>query len=192
MPKITGLSEITNPEPGDILAGVDDSADTTKYIKIGTLLKLIYPIGSLYMNKTDETSPATLFGFGTWARIQGRTIVAISDTDPDFAEGSTGGQKEVQAHAHGVNDPAHAHGVYDPGHSHSTQGTYLRDVGGGGNIRNPGSGSVFQGLQNVQVNGSGSNIGIYASGTGISIQNTGSGSNNMNPYDTAYVWERTA
>lgn len=102
MPKISGLNEITDPAPDDILAGVDDSADTTKYVKIGTLFSYFYPVGSQYVNYTDDTSPATLFGVGTWERVQGRTVVGISDSDPDFAEGVDGGQKDIMRHKHEV------------------------------------------------------------------------------------------
>jgi hypothetical protein len=191
MPRISALNEITNPTADDILAGVDDSAETTKYLKLGTLLKMVYPIGSLYMNRTDDTSPATLFGFGTWVRIQGKTIVAVDDSDPDFAEDTTGGQKVVQQHSHGVNDPGHAHGVYDPGHNHSSNGRNQNNGNDGGQ-RGITWGNRFENGGYNAINPAGTGIGIYGSGTGIWLANAGSGANNMNPYTTAYVWERTA
>lgn len=153
MPKISALSEITNPEPDDILAGVEDSDETTKYIKVSTLLKFIYPVGSIYINRTDDTSPATLFGFGTWVRIQGRTIVGVSDSDADFSVGVTGGQKDVMAHSH-----------------------------------------IFRRPLNVVDSDRGTSSSLWS----IDLEQdqptsvTGTGENNMNPYFTAYVWERTA
>ena len=39
-------------------------------------LQNVYPIGSVYINTTNPTNPSSLFGFGTWARIgQGRVLV---------------------------------------------------------------------------------------------------------------------
>jgi len=50
----------------------------------------VYPVGSLYWNKTDSTSPATLFGFGTWVQITDKFMVARGSTYT-----STGGSASV-------------------------------------------------------------------------------------------------
>ena len=55
----------------------------------------IYPVGSIYINATNNTNPATLLGFGTWVAFgAGKVPVGIdsSDTDFDVAE-ETGGAK---------------------------------------------------------------------------------------------------
>lgn len=169
MPKISALNEITNPEPDDILAGVEDSAETTKYIKISTLLKFIYPVGSIYINKTDDTSPATLFGFGTWVRIQGQTIVGVSDSDPDFGEGDTGGQKTVGPHTHKIRSFMGA----------TTNVLTLND-------RN--NDTILSSDNAVH----GANGEYAAEGNYRSTESNTTDTNNMNPYATAYIWERTA
>ena len=116
--------------------------------------------------------------------LRGRTIFGVDPSQGEFsAPGTKGGQKTVQAHNHGVNDPGHNHGVYDPGHQHSSQRNFFADAGGAGNLNMSGGGDGYaQGQVNVQTNTSGTGIGIYGNGTGISIQSTGSGANNLNPY----------
>jgi hypothetical protein len=42
-----------------------------------TLFGLIYPVGSLYCNKTDSTNPAILFGVGTWVAIESCVLVGV-------------------------------------------------------------------------------------------------------------------
>lgn len=90
--RITQLNEITTIDNNDILYGVDvsdlaqspdgsskkftkqnllkDANITSGTIGSGTnvveVLKKVYPIGSIYINATDNTNPGLLFGFGTW------------------------------------------------------------------------------------------------------------------------------
>ena len=71
----------------------------------------VYPVGSIYINASDATNPATLLGFGTWAAFgAGKVPVGIdsSDTDFDTAE-ETGGSKthtlteaELPTHSHAL------------------------------------------------------------------------------------------
>lgn len=46
------------------------------------------PIGSIYMNYSDSTNPATLLGYGTWTAIVDKFLIGASGTYP---AGSTGG-----------------------------------------------------------------------------------------------------
>ena len=58
-------------------------------------LQAVYPVGSVYINATSSSNPATLLGFGTWEAFgSGRVMVGLngSDTDFDTAE-ETGGSK---------------------------------------------------------------------------------------------------
>lgn len=41
---------------------------------------VLLPVGSYYLNETDSTNPATLFGFGTWVAITDKFIVAHGST----------------------------------------------------------------------------------------------------------------
>lgn len=79
------------------------------------LLEQIYPVGSVYINASNSTNPATLLGFGTWSRVgTGRVMI---DADSTYGAGSTGGSS---THTHTTGDhtltaaesgvPAHGHG----------------------------------------------------------------------------------
>ena len=63
----------------------------------------LYPVGSQYVNYTDNTNPATLLGFGTWTAVAGRVTVGYDGTQTEFnAAEKTGGHKELQAHTHEI------------------------------------------------------------------------------------------
>ena len=133
------------------------SIATTAFVQAA--LQAVYPIGSVYINATSASSPATLFGFGTWAEIgAGRVLVGQNVGDASFdVLGETGGSKDATlvAHAHtgsgttavtsinhahtfnantGTASANHVHEVSDPGHSHSTSANF-GGIGGGGGIR---------------------------------------------------------
>ena len=78
------------------------------------VLKLFYPVGSIYMNASVSTNPATLLGFGTWATIgAGRVPVAIDVTQTEFDTlGETGGAKTVTLTAAQSGVAAHSHLVF--------------------------------------------------------------------------------
>jgi hypothetical protein len=67
-------------------------------------IQLIYPVGSVYINASVTTSPATLLGFGTWSAIgAGRVLVGQDTGDALFdTMGETGGTKDsiVVTHTH--------------------------------------------------------------------------------------------
>ena len=75
------------------------------------VLEKVYPVGSIYINASVSTNPATLLGFGTWVAFgAGKVIVGLdsSDTDFDTAE-ETGGAKthtlttsEIPSHTHSL------------------------------------------------------------------------------------------
>ena len=81
-----------------------------------------YPVGSIYMNASDNTNPATLLGVGTWERFgEGRVLVSQDSTDADFdAIGETGGEKR-----HTLTEsemPSHSHDLQWVGGSGSASG----------------------------------------------------------------------
>ena len=61
------------------------------------LLQRVYPIGSLYISEAT-VSPATLFGFGRWEKIEDRFLIGAGRNTPIK---SSGGSK---THAHGQRD----------------------------------------------------------------------------------------
>ncbi len=56
---------------------------------ISTIINAVYPVGSYYWN-ANSTSPATLFGVGTWTQITNQFIFAAGG---DYASGDTGGEE---------------------------------------------------------------------------------------------------
>lgn len=77
---------------------------TTSFVT--TAVQAAYPVGSIYMNATNNANPVTLLGFGTWTAFgAGRMPVGFNAADPlfDTAE-ETGGSKDaiVVSHSHTV------------------------------------------------------------------------------------------
>ena len=102
----TNADRATNATNADKLGGKEASAYTQKSEIIGTeasekvqnsvnadnaeklsdktlieILKLVYPIGSIYTSR-ENTNPSTLFGFGTWEQISGKFILAANEKYP--------------------------------------------------------------------------------------------------------------
>ena len=56
---------------------------TTAYVT--NSVAIAYPVGSIYINATNSTNPATLFGFGTWTAFgAGRVMVGFDSVDSLF------------------------------------------------------------------------------------------------------------
>ena len=69
------------------------------------ILKKIYPVGSVYINRTNNNNPGTLLGFGTWTRISDRFLYAATTSSTTL--GVTGGENthkltidEMPSHNH--------------------------------------------------------------------------------------------
>jgi hypothetical protein len=108
---------------------------TTAFVQAA--LQAVYPIGSVYINAISTSSPATLFGFGTWAEIgAGRVLVGQNASDASFDSlGDTGGSKDATLVSHdhtisgsgtsGDNSVDHNHGINinsgnnNVGHTHT-------------------------------------------------------------------------
>jgi hypothetical protein len=153
---------------------------TTAFVQAA--LAAAYPVGSIYINATNNTNPGTLLGFGTWAAFgAGRVMVGFNGSDPLFdAAEETGGSKDAIVVSH-----THTATVTDPGHAHSTA-LYYRP--------HSASGAAQQYAQNTT--GFGSQISTNSNTTGITVSNSTEGSSgtnaNLQPYITCYFWKRTA
>ena len=126
------------------------------------VLEKVYPVGSIYINASVNTNPATLLGFGTWVAFgAGKVIVGLDsgDTDFDTAE-ETGGAK---THTLSISEI--------PSHTHTT----TIGVASGGSA--PGA------LENRTPTGG---VNYTSSATG-----GGGAHNNLQPYIVAYMWKRT-
>lgn len=146
---------------------------TTAFVQAA--IALLYPVGSVYINATSSTNPATLLGFGTWTAFgAGRVPVGFDSGNVLFdTVEETGGAADTVV-------VTHTHVATDAGHTHTTQ-TY----GTGGTALAGGSGST-------------TGYGAITSSTGFaSVTNAApagsvSGTNaNYQPYITVYMWKRT-
>lgn len=138
-----------------------------------------YPVGSIYMNASDSTDPATLLGFGTWAAFgAGRVLVGIDsgDTDFDTAE-ETGGSK-----THTLTEaemPAHHHSLIADADSNLALSTSnqvaKRDLTGSHDQE-----YELHGTATAATLGKSSEVG------------SGNAHNNVQPYIVVHMWKRTA
>ena len=71
-------------------------------------------MGATYIS-TNSTNPATLFGFGTWTRIEGQFLLGATDgatgSGASYAAGATGGAAAVTLTSAQSGLPAHNHGT---------------------------------------------------------------------------------
>jgi|GEM_PF-1783309 len=131
-------------------------------------IQAAYPVGSIYMNASDSTSPKILLGFGEWVEFgSGRMPIGFDSTDGDFdSSEETGGTKthvltedEMPSHTHAVN----------------TGGVSAGSVGSA------------QGGNHAEGGSAGSRRGGTAQATGGDQPH-----NNMPPYIVVYMWKRTS
>jgi hypothetical protein len=181
---------------GDVgLGNVDNTSDATKNSASATLtnktistgstidanvvvtevLNKVYPVGSIYISAVS-TSPATLFGFGTWVPYaEGRTMVGKAPSGTFVTNGATGG---AETHTLTVAElPATL-----PYKNASTNGVILDWAGPANNY----------GMQ--AGSGSFGSVGGYTFRNYLDATWNGGGAahNNLQPYIVTYMWKRTA
>jgi len=154
---------------------------TTAFVT--SALQAAYPVGSIYMNASNSTTPATLLGFGSWSALGAGQMLLGAGTNSGntFTAGSSGGNYAPQLLSH--THSATFTGTALPNHSHT--------IGGAGNGLAEGSNG------GAWYNGSSSTSSVSAgtpSGS-VSVANATSGDQtlgNLPPYLTVYMWQRTA
>lgn len=139
--------------------------DVVKEVTLLNILKLVYPVGSVYANATNSANPATLLGFGTWVAIAGEALVGYQSGDPDFgAVGSVA-----------AGEKTHTLSIAEmPSHNHSQTG---RNNNGWNLSDNAFQGSSFAGGSGTLTTGS---------------RGSGDAHNNIQPSYVVYLWRRTA
>jgi len=142
--------------------------------------RALYPVGSLYMNASDERNPSLILGFGSWTQVQGRFIVGQQPSDPSFGTaGSTGGNR---AHNHGGAVAGTALTIEQiPNHSHAQNGS--ADGGGQFGFVMDSNNSAFNPPTNVQTS---------AAGGGQAHNHSIEESSHLPPFFVAFIWRRTA
>lgn len=159
---------------------------TTSFVQ--SALQALYPVGSIYINAVNSTSPASLFGFGTWAAFgAGRVPVGYDSTNALFNAGEkTGGSADLVIPYH--NHTASFAGTAMPAHNHTMPGIYNGASGpiGGYNLA-------------IQYSAGPTATSSVSAGTPagtVTVDYAGSSGNatnaNYQPYITVFMWKRTA
>jgi hypothetical protein len=168
-----------------------------------------WPVGSVFIGVVS-TSPATLLGFGTWARIaEGQFLIGqkSADTDFDTAE-ETGGNKTLyMSHTHQVDAPNTASASGGVAHTHdvdvgattsggpSAQIAMTQDaefqiswayVATNTHTHSTDPASVTSGAASAAGHTHDVDIASFTSGS------SGWSGSIMNPYFVVYLWKRTA
>lgn len=141
----------------------------------------MYPVGSIYINASDDTNPGTLLGVGTWEAFgTGRVLVGYDASQTEFnAAQKEGGDKNLQAHDHnGTTDTQGAH-------THSTTSQVAIRTNSTVGLTNLKTDQFSWG--NVNTNSAGAHSHFFNTST------TGTGnSGNLQPYITVYIWKRVS
>lgn len=179
--KLTGTPVAPTAAPGTNTTQV---ATTAFVAGAATALSTIYPIGSIYIS-TVSTTPATLFGFGTWVTF-GTGRVLLSQDGSTYTAGATGGSATTTLST--ANLPSHTHTatstVTDPSHIH-TFALYGNNGGGG-----TGGGDLnTTAPRNYDTNAAATGITVA---TSVAATGSGTAATTISPYIAVYMWNRTA
>lgn len=155
---------------------------------------LAYPVGSIFIS-VNATDPSTTIG-GTWVRFgKGSVIVGLDEAQTEFDSArETGGEKthklttqEMPGHFHQANTPDGTIVTDNSGsHDHIIQVT---NAVGSSNV------AVARGASSpADTAGPIANDGVHSHGLTGHVATTGGDGvhNNLQPYITCYMWERTA
>lgn len=200
-PTFTGTPAAPTASPGTNTTQLATTAFVAAAITAGIALakQQSYPVGSIYVNATDNTNPGTLLGFGTWTAFgAGRVPVGFNASDPlfDSAE-ETGGSKDaiVVSHTHTTNsqgDHTHFVAANDGNTGKSFPNTSVTNSNYVSSNAWDGSSEsyVLDGTSGVASIGLTNTAGAHTH----TISTTGSSGTNANlpPYITVYMWKRVA
>ena len=156
---------------------------TTAFVQAA--LGALYPVGSVYINATNNTNPGTLLGFGTWSAFgAGRVPVGFDSGNAlfDTAE-ETGGSADAITVSH-THTATSTSTVTDSGHIHTTAG-----YGQGSGAVFGNGGGIFQ--NNVPTASATTGVTVATSTTVASAGSSGTNAN-YQPYITVYMWKRVS
>ena len=169
-PALTGI-----PTAPTASVGTNTTQLATAALVFATM-QAIYPVGSIYINASDTTNPATLLGFGTWTAFgAGKVLVGQDTGDASFdVLEETGGSKDAVVVSHTHTDSGHTHSY--SGHVDPSDRFQYSGGGGLSGIGTPynSSSTTASGTANIST-------------TGVSGTNA-----NLQPYVVVKMWKRTA
>ena len=135
-------------------------------VNLTTLLNIVYPVGSVYISKTDNRNPNTILGVGTWIAVDGKALFGYKASDADFGTAGVGGGSKNLSLTLTVDSRA------------STAGGQAAPVTEAITANNTYSGYM--------------NTGDAADNADVYFRFKLSQEKILPPYDTFYIWERTA
>jgi len=186
---VTGTTALTGVATAPTVTPSTDSSTkiaTTAFVQSAATAaaQAAYPVGSIYMNASNSTTPATLLGFGSWSALGAGQMLLGAGTNSGntFTAGSSGGNYAPQllSHTHSATFTGNALGA----HSH----TLSYGPNGGGGL---GGGD----LNSTAGPTSTSSVSAGTPSGSVSVANASSGDQtlgNLPPYLTVYMWQRTA
>lgn len=188
---------------------------------VSAILDSIYPVGSIYMNMTDGRNPSEILKFGTWVAIPGRYLLGVGSSTGSCGNTLTIPANKQDGHWYHTHSYAHTHTMphtHSVGaHSHPLSGNgYAKIYFGGSNfvakdfnsadwsgnakksVSGTASSSAVTGTHAVELGGrtdgnEAFNTGAASSSTTASQSTTTTGSmTTLPPYQSVYMWRRTA
>ena len=213
---ITANTVETSIATDDLINVYDTSASAVRKATVANTLQNVYPVGSIYMNASDGTNPATLFGFGTWVAFgEGRMPIGESSS---YTAGATGGSEDATliAHTHTgsvsgttASSGSHSHSItVDSVGNHQHLTSWGEATGGKYGVSGTGQfGSSGTDTDNREfyTSSAGGHTHTASSNTvsahthtfsdSFTTASTGSGDGsgtNLPPYIVVYMWKRTA
>jgi len=180
------------------------------YGQLQTTASKLYPVGSVYIS-FNSTNPSTLFG-GTWTRLKDRFLLASGDS---YAPNTTGGSatktlttSNLPAHTHtcgSAGSHSHAKGTMDitgafpvSREAQNTANNHYSGAFSKGSTATGSWGNDADKIGSMMVNFKASNSWTGSTSSNgahtHTIGSTGSALpiNVMPPYQTVYMWRRTA
>lgn len=135
-------------------------------VNLTTLLNIVYPVGSVYISKTDNRNPNIILGVGTWVAVAGKALFGYKAADADFGTaGVGGGSKNLALTLTVESRTSFAGGQAAPVTEAIT------------------ANNTFSGYMNT---------GDRAITDDVDLRFKLSQEKILPPYDTFYIWERTA
>lgn len=186
-------TKITTSTKTDLIGYITGNGSNIGVDTEATLLGKVYPVGSIYINATSSTNPATLLGFGTWVAFgAGRVLVGLDSGDTAFdTVEETGGAKthtlttaELASHSHNVSGTSNRRVM-------AFDSTNITSVRLTSQVAYPGAGTSYKymGTNNFA---DGSNIVSADMISATQTAGSASAHNNLQPYIVVYMWKRTA
>jgi hypothetical protein len=181
---VTGTTTLTGTATAPTQTSGDNSTKIATTAFVTSALQAAYPVGSIYMNASSSTNPATLLGFGTWSALAAGQM--LLGNGGGYSAGTTGGSSTTTISL--SNLPPHDHSITDPGHYHDYGTPPPANPAGGGSYA-------------FGIDGGGTSYQTDTKTTGITKTNTTQGSGSafsnsamttISPYLVVYMWARTA